>query len=130
MDAPGTTEAVRLNFGVDRDHPPSLPRGVVGPAEAPYPEVVWRKPPATGRRDTDSSHVLTGNHTLTEHDDSELLTFDEAGLEFGISRRTLERMRRVELISTVPSRTGPLVRRGDLRRVLESMMFGGPPPSE
>lgn len=56
--------------------------------------------------------------TLTELDDSELLTLDEAAAEFDVSRRTLERLRHNGLLPGIRCGRYLRVRRGDVRRAL------------
>jgi excisionase family DNA binding protein len=62
---------------------------------------------------------------LTDRDDSELLTLDDAAQEFGVSRRTLERLRQNGSLPGVRCGRYLRVRRGDVRR---SLTFSDPIP--
>ncbi len=62
--------------------------------------------------------MCSQGNTLTEHDDSELLTLDEAAAEFGVSRRTLERLRHNKVLPGIRCGRYLRVRRGDVRRAL------------
>ena len=63
-------------------------------------------------------HACRRGVPLAEHDDNELLTLDEAADEFGVSRRTLERLRQQKLLPGIRRGRYLWVRRGDVRRAL------------